>query len=119
MYCEETVNAKYPDLNFKSSSHELLVFVLVLIHDETDRLRAARPVTCLEHVAQGHVLEPLVLADVVVVGDVDARGHTGASEGENVQTREVGAEELVLFELSRPGHEGQQALCRVHERLCK
>lgn len=56
-----------------------------------------------DDVAQRHVLETLVLTDVVKVGNVDARRNHGSVKGENLERGKVGSKELVLFKLGTPG----------------
>lgn len=55
-----------------------------------------------EDVAERDVLEAEVLADVVVVGDIDACGDGGAGVCEYFEGREVWTEEFVLFKIGAP-----------------
>mmetsp|Transcript_15513 Transcript_15513/g.42073 ORF Transcript_15513/g.42073 Transcript_15513/m.42073 type:complete len:299 (+) Transcript_15513:998-1894(+) len=87
---------------------------LVVGREEGDLLRGRRGG---QHVAQRHVLEAQLLPDVVVVGDVDARGDPGAGEVDHVERREVGAAELVLLEGLVPGQHVDEGPRRVDEHL--
>ena len=53
----------------------------------------------------------------LTVWNVDAGGHSGAGEGEDVERGEVGQEELVLLELLGPRQPRENVLGRVYKGL--
>eukprot|EP00961_Rhodomonas_salina_P013397 179699-Rhodomonas_salina.6 len=60
----------------------------------------------------GHAKTYLGLANVIVVGDVDAGGNAPGREGDDVEGREVWPEEGVLLEVCRP-RQHRNELCRL------
>jgi hypothetical protein len=99
------------DLDFKGGIAAAAEDLLVLLSDERNGLIWSLGA---ENIAKRHVLEAQILADIVVVGKVDAGRKTRASEAQNFQGGEVRAEELVLLEVSSPGKLGDHALGTVH-----
>ena len=126
------------NLHLERRLHELVEHRLVLVRYERDAVlvaasrlhhqvhvnglrhtpaRTHAPPGTYQHVPERHVLESLRLADLVVVGDVDASRDTGGAKRHHLQRRKVGAVERILFELRGPWQEGQKRLCGVHQRL--
>mmetsp|Transcript_58309 Transcript_58309/g.143052 ORF Transcript_58309/g.143052 Transcript_58309/m.143052 type:complete len:327 (+) Transcript_58309:1101-2081(+) len=101
-------------LHLEALATPLLEEQLVLGSQERDLLRRR---SGGQHVAEGDVLEALVLPNVVVVGDVDAGGDAGRRKGDNIKRREIRPQELVFLERGGPRQHRDELRRVVNERL--
>ena len=68
-----------------------------------------------QNVAQGDVLESKILADIIVVRQVDTSWDSGGLEAQDFKRCEVWAKELVFFEIVTPRKLGDHALSIIHQ----
>jgi hypothetical protein len=99
-------------LHFKGGITASAVDILVGLIDEGDSLIGSLGA---QYIAQGHVLETKVLADIIIIGKVDTSWETRAGKAQDLQRGKVRAEESIFLEVSAPRKLRNHALSTIYE----
>mmetsp|Transcript_29130 Transcript_29130/g.62168 ORF Transcript_29130/g.62168 Transcript_29130/m.62168 type:complete len:233 (+) Transcript_29130:1269-1967(+) len=102
-----------PHLHLKRSCSLRLHHFLVLRPDKRNVIFGHKPGS--QHIVEMHILEAHLLADLVVVGNVNPHWHPRIGEGNHVQGRKIRPCETGLLELLGPRQLGQQRLRPAHQ----